>query len=637
MTATGDTQSGTTTTPGGGRWYGPLLGGACASLIWALSFAVVADGGGRAVGGVLAYSAIGGVAALAAAGGARLKVRARLWLGALLFGLGHVPVLGIAHAYLWKTAAPAYPLLLLYLASFPAVCVYACARLSARWPRLPLALTVPLVWVALEYLRGEWLLGGYPWYLLGQLLTTDGGPSWLASWIGVYGCSLMLAVIGAAVIDVGIKLNDPRKAGLVFGLMLAAVPVLAGFFLGPCATATPLTAYRTLRVAVLQTNLPQDNKIGWKLKDRIDQHKHWLDLSRAAATASGETKRPQLIVWPETMFPGQALNPEALEVQRRSGLSYSVEGAVEPLPVTWFADTLLKTQADLDIPFLVGAITADDLAYERTASGGTKASGKRYNSAVMVTDGRSQRERYDKIDLMAFGEYIPVVYRWPAVQNWLTGLGAQGMAFDLGFGKERTLFNVEGVRVGTPICFEICHEGTCRAFTTAPDGSRRAELLINLTNDGWFYDSDFNRKMHQLQARWRCAETDTPMVRAANTGISGLIDSNGRVVTKKMEDGGELSQREGVVTVDVPVAAPGTPATLYARGGYLVGPVVGCAGGADGDGVLASAADGLSGVVPCAFYSQRPTRKASLAFLADASGSDGIAKRREGRCPRGAE
>lgn len=569
------------------RWWHPFDAGLVASLMWAIRFAVIGSawGAGLPKAFVLPAFAVILTAAAARNGGASLKVRGRLWLGSALFGLGHLPALGLAHLYIWKTAAPAYPLLLLYLAAFPALAVYIVSRVSARWPRLPLWVAFPLIWVALEYLRGEWLIGGYPWYLLGHALTSDGGPPWLAKYIGAYGCSLLLALIACAAFEVFVASASRYRSGRKSGLVYAIVAGLSAMF-GLVLTSLPATASRarTFRIAILQTNLPQDNKIGWAMADRVEAHNRWLALTTKAAElgATSAPNRPELIVWPETMFPGLALNPEAIEAQRQAGLVYSAgsDPAAKPIAATWFADTLIGAQRTGNIPFLIGAIAADGLSYSRTADGRVKSDvDARTNSVLLLTDGRVQSERYDKIDLMAFGEYIPVVYRWPGIQNWLTGLGAQGMSFDLAFGKSRTLFNVSGVRIGTPICFEVCHESACREFTTSEYGTRRADLLINITNDGWFYSSDFNRRMHLLQARWRCAELATPMARAANTGISCIIDAAGKVTTPTLDGGAPLTQTEGLLTADIPLPAPDAPPTFYATTGHHLNTLIAIAGG----------------------------------------------------------
>lgn len=563
------------------RWWHPFGLGLVASLMWAFSFAILGATSSPSIAIPIATLGLISVAVAARNGGALLKVRGRLWLGSMLFGLGHVPALGIAHLYVWKTAAPAYPLLLLYLASFPAMAAFLASRLSDRWPKLPCCATIPFLWVTLEIVRGEWLIGGYPWYLLGHTLTSDKGVAWSAQYIGAYGCSLMLALAACAIIDMSGRIKDQTRAAVAFVCAIGVFAIVCAMLVVARSSPPPV---RTFRVAILQTNLPQDNKIGWASNDRVEAHTRWLALT-AEATEAGATsspRRPQLVVWPETMFPGFALNPEALDAQRRAGLTYTLgTGAqAKPLAATWFADSLIETQTRARIPFLVGAIASDGLRYSPTPDGRVKTDvDARTNSAILITDGRVQSERYDKMDLMAFGEYIPVVYRWPGIQNWLTGLGAQGMSFDLAFGKQRTLFNVEGVRIGTPICFEVCHESACRRFTTADDGNRRADLLVNITNDGWFYGSDFNRRMHLLQARWRCAELATPMARAANTGISCIIDSSGKVITPKLDGGAPLTQTEGILTADVPLLAPDAPPTFYATTGHHIKTLVVALGG----------------------------------------------------------
>ena len=107
------------------------------------------------------------------------------------------------------------------------------------------------------------------------------------------------------------------------------------------------------------------------------------------------------------------------------------------------------------------------------------------------------------------------------------------MEFILSAGDQTIVLDIptrDGViRMGTPICFEATVSGVCRELVFDENG-RRADILVNLTNDGWFMDWDPSRRTHMLIARWRCIELGTPMIRSANTGVSCVIDQNGGVV-----------------------------------------------------------------------------------------------------------
>jgi len=197
----------------------------------------------------------------------------------------------------------------------------------------------------------------------------------------------------------------------------------------------------------------------------------------------------------------------------------------------------------------------------------------KYNSAFVLARGRVNDRRYDKMHLTPFGEVMPVISRFDRLESMLLSLGARGMAFNLSAGRSPTTLRIpagddaEPIEIATPICFEATIAGVCRRLVF-DNGTRRAGLMANLTNDGWFSWSDAGRRTHMLTARWRCVELDTPMVRAANTGISSVIDADGRVVRDTVTPVPNDQSNAGYINEPVRL---GTGSTLYASVGDAVG------------------------------------------------------------------
>jgi apolipoprotein N-acyltransferase len=171
---------------------------------------------------------------------------------------------------------------------------------------------------------------------------------------------------------------------------------------------------------------------------------------------------------------------------------------------------------------------------------------------------------------------MPYISAWPWLEARLLALGAAGMRFDLRAGTEPTVFAVRSVSLGrdvrvvTPICFEATTSWVCRRMIFE-DGARRADLIVNVSNDGWFGWWDAGRVQHMQQARMRCIELATPMVRAANTGVSAIVNARGQVLEQGAiaEDGSRGTVRVGgVLWGRVPLAA-GSP--LHAVVGDAVG------------------------------------------------------------------
>ncbi|MFG0283237.1 MAG: apolipoprotein N-acyltransferase [Phycisphaerales bacterium JB039] len=416
-----------------------------------------------------------------------------------------------------------------------------------------LAWAGPIAWAGVEVFRGEVFFTGYPWLLAAHpLIDAPLGPG-LAALVGAYGAGA-LAVAPAAILLAGGG-RRRRVAGAA-----AALGVLAGVgVLG--AALRPAPDDRSIRVAVVQTNVPQDNKIGWRIEDRVRDLERFIELSRRAAEAE-----PDLIIWPETMFPGMTLEPAALAAARSAELGQDSSLPDRPfVPVTWFADELLALQSELGIPMLVGAIGLEDLRTEPVEFGA------QFNSAYVLARGAVAGPRYDKIHLTPFGEVMPYISAIPGLQRLLLDLAATSMPFTLQAGSsERPLeLPLSGgmIRAATPICFEAASAPTCRRISAQP----RADLLINLTNDGWFGDFDAARIQAEQIARWRAAELAIPLVRAANTGASGAFDHRGRALPWRYHSttGTGRLRTSGVLIVETPLAPD--RATPFARGGWIAG------------------------------------------------------------------
>jgi apolipoprotein N-acyltransferase len=334
----------------------------------------------------------------------------------------------------------------------------------------------------------------------------------------------------------------------------------------------------------------------------------WLALSQRSASGL-RAGRPDLIVWPETMFPGPALNPSATAAMEKAGLTYGVkspDGREIPIAAASFAQALAQLQATTGVPMLIGAIAMDGLTIKQAADRVELQSTAKFNSAVLVEGGAVSERRYDKIELTPFGEYMPFVWRFPAVQQALVNFAAPGMGFDLTRGTNPAPLELaimgpppsprqpQGrVRLAVPICYEISFPAASRRLVYQ-GSARTADVMVNISNDGWFGDSDFSRGIHTLMGRWRCIELGVAMVRAVNTGQSCAIDALGNVnsgqVAAHWADASSAQapapgpapgpvtatatlRREGLLETELPI--PVAAGTLFGKIGDWLGPLCG--------------------------------------------------------------
>lgn len=510
-----------------------------------------------------------------------VSVRAGLWAAA-----GVLPLWVFEERWLIDVAGLWYILLAVNLALYSWLFVAITGRSLRRIGPTHILWLAPVIWTGIEALRGEFIWGGYAWYLAGQPLIASPrlaapgsiGGQYLVSMLAVgTGTTLLLALRPGTPDGPSNPQRTRGRALAALGLVVVAWAGLSWW--SSLHTTVPVGV---VRIAAVQTNVRQDNKERWTPEATLRDFADFLAMTEAAAK---HEPRPNLIVWPETMFPGAALNAEAVEAQRKAGLVYRIDPAAVPeslrpmleqsaapglLPATFFADALCAVQKRLGIPMLVGAATADGLDITVNADGRVRQkSTAHFNSALVIAHGAVQ-DRYDKMELMAFGEVVPYVWRFPALAKAIVDLGVEGWTMDLGWGKRSDPLTIplpaggahtrDVARFATPICFEATMSRVASALT----GDGTADAFINITNDGWFGPHTGCREAHLLAARWRCVEFGLPMVRAANTGISCLVDAQGRIA-------GALSPHtQDVLHVAVPLQADRAP-TVFSRIGNVPG------------------------------------------------------------------
>jgi apolipoprotein N-acyltransferase len=390
----------------------------------------------------------------------------------------------------------------------------ALARLLWRpGPGRILALAVGLTFG--EMLRGT-LLTGFPWNLYGYALTQQLWLAQAASLVGIYGLTFLAVLLMATPAVLG---DEPEEGGRAVLLPAGAVLVLMclALFGGWRLATTPVATVDNVRLRIVQPDIPQDDRFRPEMRDRILAR--YLDLSdRALSPERAGIRDVTHLIWPESAFPFFLIqDPEAMA---RIG---------DLLP----AGTVLITGA---------ARPEDPQGDPRTT--------RVFNSAYLIDDRGAIRETYDKVHLVPFGEYLPFQERLEALG--LEALTRQRGGFSAG-DRRRTIAVPGAPAVGILICYEVIFPSA----VTADD--RRPGWLLNLTNDAWFGRTP-GPYQHLHQTAVRAIEEGLPVVRAANNGISAVIDPLGRSL-RALPLG-----ESGVLDASLPAALP---PTVFARTGSL--------------------------------------------------------------------
>ena len=394
--------------------------------------------------------------------------------------------------------------LCLALAAFPALVAWA----IGTWARVFGAralLLAPLAWVGVELMRAR-TAGNFAWCLLGYSQHANLPIIQVARFTAVYGVSFLVAFVSAVLAYLAVEARPGRRRAAV--AVMAALVALV-WLDGVIRLRQPEPSAPTLRVGMVQASIAQPDK--WdpeKAWENVDKH---LELTTQAAAAGA-----RLVVWPESAVPFYYDHtPEAAltlrDLTRRDNLylffgNDDIERGTETRQV-WVGAKLLDPQ---------GA-----LVY-----------------------------RYHKVRLVPFGEYVPLSPLLTVGGRYTARLVRQ--VADFTPGTDFSVGAVDGHLVGGFICYEAIFPEIVRQFA-----ARGAELLVNVTNDGW-YGRTSAPHQHLAMALFRAVENGRYLVRAANTGITAVVDTRGRILQHT-----ELFEQTTLVR-DVPLL---TEVTFYTRHG----------------------------------------------------------------------
>jgi apolipoprotein N-acyltransferase len=418
--------------------------------------------------------------------------------GALLglaFGLGLyaagtwwliISIHGFGQAPVWL-ALLIMAALVAIMAAWQALLGYVVVRWFAPRSSAGCLLLVPAAWVMVEWWRG-WFLSGFPWLSLGYSQT----DSWLAGLAPIGGVHLLsLALLMGA----GALVHLWRSRGVV--RWLAPVVLILPWTLGASLRDVEWTRVSgpARTVAILQGAIPQELK--WLLEKQQEILDRYEGLHRDALGTD-------LIIWPESALPDLA------------NLYADYIGAA------WLAASRSNSA------LLMGVIRQDDDDAEVY-----------FNSLLGLGTGDSQPVFYDKRHLVPFGEYFPVP-DW--IRNWMRLMNLPYSDFTPGASRQ-VLFDLAGLKLAASICYEDAYPAVLNPET------RKSDVLVTVTNDGWFGRAPA-RYQHLQIARMRALESRRFLLRAANDGVSAVIDPYGRVVQQAPEFvpavlRGSLTPRQG--------------------------------------------------------------------------------------------
>lgn len=373
-------------------------------------------------------------------------------------------------------------LLCAYLSLYPSLFAFLYAT-TIRKTDLPSIIVAPTLWTSLEYLR-SYALTGFPWSSIGYSQYKFLPFIQISDITGIYGVSFLVVAFNAGIVDILLlkkrRTEKPLYSRLpnIFGFIFIICFLIFSFSYG-FYRLYENRAGKELKVAIIQGNIEQDRK--WDLS-----YQQFVLSAYKELTLQASSQKPDLIIWPETSLPFFFGGDKAL------------------------TDDLVFFQQQLDAYLLFGSVLEKK---------GSKENGYT-NSAVLLNKAGSVSYIYDKIHLVPFGEYVPLRTVLFFIDKLVYGIGDYIPGTH--YLKAITPFG----SFGTAICYEIIFPGLVRKFFI-----RGGDFMVTITNDAWFGNT-FGPYQHFSMSVFRAIENRKPLLRAANSGISGFIDSNGRIINK---------------------------------------------------------------------------------------------------------
>jgi apolipoprotein N-acyltransferase len=343
------------------------------------------------------------------------------------------------------------------------------------------ALAIAAAWTVLEWVRGSWPLGGFTWGQLGSSQVANRALLPLASWGGVWALTFVAALVNALLLLAvdRVRRGSGPLARAAVPLAPAARPLaLAGVLLvAPAAIALPGAGGRPLEVATVQVDVRPARRL-----DPLGEDREVARMNAVVHRGLVEDP-PDLAVWGES-----ALDPGASD------------------PTVWREVT--AAIRGVGAPTIAGSIQ--------------RGPGGRLSNEALLFDARGRVvDRYAKVHLVPFGEYVP----WRGVLGWISAL--QQIPYDLTPGEGLRVLRGPGLPpIGVAICFENSFPALDRALVRSG-----AQVLVVITNNASYGFSPASRQ-HLLMSRLRAVETGRWVVHAAITGVSAFIDPGGRVVAE---------------------------------------------------------------------------------------------------------
>ncbi len=439
------------------------------------------------------------------------------WSG-LVYWLINVPRYTLLH----------YVILMPYLGCFFGLFGLLFCFISKRWGIIPAHVAAPFVWVVLDYIRTHFFWLALPWGMLAHSQYQYPALIQVAAFTGAYGITFLVMAANSAITLVILALyrrwapsdktiqRIPSRSAVAL-IALVTTGLLAGALIyGVLIISKPISG-EEIKIALIQGNIPQDKK--WDKK-----YARFIIQTYSDLTMEASKQKPALIAWPETATP-VAINLDQV-------MYYKVARIVQRAQV----------------PLLLGS--AQRRKYEDETIKGLDYT----NAAFLINPGQKLQDiqRYDKIHLLPFGEYLPAKNSIP----W-RAIGVEAVR---GYtpGQDFTVLDLPPYRFSAPICWENIFPYVTRNFV-----KNGAQFIVNITNAAYFGRTAAAYQVLSMNV-FRAVENRVYVARAANIGISCIIDPHGRVADRVRDDTGEDIFVRGYLTGKI---KPQTEKTFYTMHG----------------------------------------------------------------------